>query len=82
MMFEVGDIVRKLHLSNKLHTLKMEEGSQMIMFLKFINNSKLNLQQWQKNGRCSIDPKHVNCTIAKLRGLHSNHHHSRCAIKL
>ncbi len=36
MMFDVGDLVKKLHLSNKLHTFKMEKSSQMTKFLKFI----------------------------------------------
>lgn len=40
MMFEAKDFVRKFHLSKKLHTMKMEEGSQMIMLLKFIKEFK------------------------------------------
>jgi hypothetical protein len=40
MMFEARDLVRKLHISNKLHTIKMEEGSQLTMLLKFIKEFK------------------------------------------
>jgi len=40
MMFEARDLVRKLHVSNKLHTIKMEEGSQMTNFLKFFKELK------------------------------------------
>jgi len=40
MMFEARDIVRKLRISNKLHTVKMEEGSQLTMLLKFIKEFK------------------------------------------
>ncbi len=40
MMFEARDLVRKLHLSNNLHTIKIEEGSQMTKFFKFIKKFK------------------------------------------
>jgi hypothetical protein len=40
MIFEARDLVKKLHLSNKLHTIKMEEGSQMTKFFKFIKELK------------------------------------------
>ncbi len=43
MMFEARNPTKKLHLLNMLHTLKMEEGSQMIEFLKFIKKLKAQL---------------------------------------
>ncbi len=83
MMFEAKYLVRKLHLSNKLHTIKMEEGSQMTKFFKFIKEFKNTIcNNGKESGKCNIDPNHVECTIAKLQGLHSNHHHSRCTTKL
>jgi hypothetical protein len=43
MMFEARNPTKKLHLSNTLHIIKMEEGSQMIEFFKSIKELKTQL---------------------------------------